>query len=218
MTCQSNGAITGTTSKDNYKIAQIGNQVWLAANLIDKRNPRPPGSTCYGGIASTNCEEEKYGSLYDWKTAMRLENEEVDYNIEFYNPAANLLIRGPCPDGFYLPRDEDWQKLIDYAGGPSIAGGRLKSTSDWNNNGNGVDAYGFNALPGGYYSELAYSESTAAGYSGKGSRVMWWSMTEHPNSDAYYWTIISSDSEARKFYQSKRLHKAYVRCLLYYKE
>jgi len=213
MTCQPNGAITGISKSGGYKVAQIGNQVWLAENLredykiLDEESGIESSSVCYGNI-SANCS--KYGRLYDWALGMALENKYNYESFSFQYP----LVGGRCPTGFYLPEDDDWQKLIDYAGGASIAGGRLKSTTGWNGNGNGTDSYGFNALAGGYYSDLVAGSS----YFEEGSRSMWWSRAQNPETRAYYRTMIASDTEVRNFYQSKYLHKAYIRCLLYYKE
>jgi len=197
MTCNSNGAITGT-SKAGYKVAQIGDQVWLAENLkADLKN-----SVC------GDCN--KYGRLYDWATGMGIEE---NYNYEEYNFQYDL-VSGPCPTGFYLPRDDDWQRLVDYAGGAAIAGGRLKSTTGWSDNGNGLDAYGFNALPGGSINEIFAGD----GFNGTEGKISkWWSTTQHPNPDAYYWAIYSSDTEIRNFFQPKGSNKAYIRCVLYYK-
>jgi uncharacterized protein (TIGR02145 family) len=101
-------------------------------------------NVCYGNDPA-NCK--KYGSLYDWDMAMKA-----------------------CPVGFHLPSDAEWETLKDYVGDKN--GTKLKSTSGWNNNGDGTDDYGFSALPGGYGSSDGYFGN--AGYSGN-----WWSATEH---------------------------------------
>jgi len=202
MTCQPNGAITGITKVGEYKVAQIGNQVWLAENLKENYTITESSSVCYDNV-SANCS--KYGMLYDWALGMSLPN---------YCNSDNCTPSNPCPVGFSLPSDDDWQTLVDYAGGAAIAGGRLKSTTGWSDNGNGTDSYGFNALPGGSYNEIFSGD----GFNGtEGSISKWWSTTQKSNSDAYYWTIYSSDTEIRHFFQSKGSNKAYVRCLLYYK-
>jgi uncharacterized protein (TIGR02145 family) len=184
MTCQNTGAITGTNY--GYPVAQIGEQIWLAKDL-----------------------DVAVNKLYDWVEAMDTADASCyKKNCSF---GAKLPRKGPCPTGFYLPEDKDWQKLIDYAGGASIAGGRLKSTDGWSYNGNGMDDYGFSAKPNGYYNGIVSLNSDV------GSRSMWWSLTQHPSNGDYasYWTIISSDTEVRNSHQDKELHKAYVRCLHY---
>ena len=48
-----------------------------------------------------------------------------------------------------IPSREDFQQLSDFLGGDAISGDKLKSTTGWNNNGNGTNSSGFNAYPGG---------------------------------------------------------------------
>jgi len=68
-----------------------------------------------------------YGFLYDYATAMKV-----------------------CPVGWHLPSDEEWRILEKHTGDKS--GTKLKSTSAWENNGNGSNSFGFNAIPAGWYS------------------------------------------------------------------
>jgi len=187
-TCQADGKIEGTIKNETkpdgsaYKIVQIGNQVWLAEDLAV--------------------------GLDDWATSMDVPS---NFNTERYSFPSNVPWKGPCPDGFYVPSDEDWKKLVDYAGGADLAGNRLKSKSGWLNGGDGLDSYGFNALPKGY-------ENNIVGPTDVGSRAMWWSLTQPLSNNvrnASYWTIISADSEVRNHNQDKALFKAYVRCLYY---
>ncbi|MDR2594194.1 MAG: hypothetical protein LBC87_05425 [Fibromonadaceae bacterium] len=217
MKCEANGKIVGKTKDKRdgkeYNIAQIGRQIWLAENLNYKTSEPLNKGVCYGENAS-NCD--KYGILYDWATAMSLTNE-CNYTDAGCPPEQGVLWGAICPPDFYIPGNEDWQELIDYAGGDSIAGSRLKSTSGWNSNGNGTDSYGFNALPGGYYYEYTHGFSEGPDdKENKNSIAMWWANTQHPKPDAYYWTVISYDTEARNNFQSKGPHKAYVRCLHYF--
>ena len=50
-----------------------------------------------------------------------------------------------CPSGWHLPSIEEYRTLFDFAGYAT----KLKATSGWDANGaeNGVDIYGFSALP-----------------------------------------------------------------------
>ena len=135
------GTFTDSRNGKSYKTVKIGTQTWFAENL----NYVVGNSACYEGNSS-NCAT--YGRLYDWETALTA-----------------------CPAGWHLPSDAEWTTLTDYVGGVSTAGGKLKSTSGWYNNGNGTDDFGFSALPGG------------SGYGNDyflyvGSYGYWWSATE----------------------------------------
>jgi len=213
MTCDSEtGAITGVSRSGGYPIAQIGTQVWMRKNIdviitASSSSSSNNGSSCYEG-SPDNCTT--YGRLYDWSTAMSIASS---FNTERYSFPSDVLWQGPCPEGFYIPTDEDWKKLMEYAGGASDAGGRLKAKSGWDNNGNGTDSYGFSALPGGYHNNVV-----GGGYFEKTTRAMWWSLTQplsNNKRNASYWTIISADTELRDHNQDKALYKAYVRCLYY---
>jgi uncharacterized protein (TIGR02145 family) len=122
---------TFTDSRDGnkYRTVEIGGMRWMAENLNYKTSS---GSWCYG---NRNPSCDKYGRLYDWKTAMTA-----------------------CPSGWYLPSRQEWIDLISVA----YYSKKLKAISGWNNNGNGTDDYGFSALPGGYH-QLGSSDFYGAG-------------------------------------------------------
>jgi uncharacterized protein (TIGR02145 family) len=132
-----------------YKTIKIGNQWWMAENLnigvlID-----------YTQWASDNNNIEKYcynnsdsmcniyGGLYLWQ-------EMMQYNYgDKINPSNT---QGICPCGWHLPADEEWQELIDFLGGRSVAGGKLKETgtNHWKHtNIETTNETGFTALPAG---------------------------------------------------------------------
>ena len=120
-----------------YKTVKIGDQVWMAENL----NYKVDSSFCYNDSAEY-CE--KYGRLYQWVTAVGKSEEECGYGnyCRFSG-----MVRGVCPKGWHLPREEEWKTLSTKVGGKSKT---LKSQSGWNDyNGNGTDAYGFSAFPAG---------------------------------------------------------------------
>jgi len=101
-----------------------------------------------------NSNVAKYGYLYNFETAKNV-----------------------CPNGYHLPTDDEWTELADFVG--DDAGKKLKATSGWDSNGNGVDEFGFSALPGGYRS---YRGSFyTAGYNGG-----WWSSTAESSSNAWF--------------------------------
>jgi uncharacterized protein (TIGR02145 family) len=120
--------------------------------------PTSNGSMCYGSIAD-NCTE--YGRLYSLATAQTA-----------------------CPAGWRLPSRREWGDLAIAAGGTGEygtggeAGYKLKSSDGWNQSGDGDDAFGFSALPGGIYENTF----TSVGYSG-----FWWTATEDYSRGGYYY-------------------------------
>ncbi|MDR2583169.1 MAG: hypothetical protein LBC75_06790 [Fibromonadaceae bacterium] len=116
-----------------YKTVKFDKQTWMAENL----NYNASDSKCYEN-QEINCQ--KYGRLYNWETA-----------------------KSACPSGWHLPNNNEWQALVDFAGGDKVAGIILKASNGWN--WNGVDAVGFSALPGGYgYSDGGFSRVGYDGY------------------------------------------------------
>ena len=144
-----NGGFVDNRDNRLYKATEIGDQIWMAENL----NYASADSKCYRDNPE-NCD--KYGRLYDWLAAMEI-----------------------CPSGWHIPSDDEWDDLIDYAGGSSKAGKHLKAANGWNSNGNGTDRHGFSALPGGH-------GSSSGGFSDAGTGGRWWSASESYRTGAYH--------------------------------
>jgi len=131
---------TFTDSRDGkiYKTVKIGNQVWMAENL----NYAVKGSKCYG--------EGGQVWISDKGKDITLSSAEIQANCTKYGRLYNwATVKKACPSGWHLPNKKEWQTLVDIAGGEKIAGKKLKAKSGWNKNGNGMDDFGFAALPGG---------------------------------------------------------------------
>jgi len=160
-----------------YRWVKIGSQTWMAENLYYNA----PGSKCYDN-SSKECR--KYGRLYDWKTA-------VD----------------ACPDGWHLPSDEEWQELIDFAGGDDIAGKKLRAKNGWGSN-NGTDDYDFSALPGGF----GYSSNNVLFFLQSGKYSNWWSVTEFNGYSAFERNMYyDKDNVVRK--DSDKNYLQSIRCV-----
>jgi len=138
-----------------YPTVQIGSQVWLAENLDLKAagidinpagEPATPAAWYYDRDEETYGENgNKYGLLYNWYAAKLLEDNK-----------ATLF------PGWHVPTLADFTTLTQSCGGGSVAGGKLKSTTGWRNNGNGTDEFGFAGYPAGYY-DSNYSRFRAVG-------------------------------------------------------
>ncbi|MEI6765077.1 MAG: FISUMP domain-containing protein [Bacteroidota bacterium] len=131
-----------------YHKVTIGNQVWTKENLkVSHYNngdsiPNVTVAAQWGAPIGAYC-------IYDNDTV------NVDVYGFLYNWRAVSDSRGLCPDGWHVPTDAEWTVLTGFAGGDSIAGGKLKAigTEYWiDPNTNATDDYGFSAGPGGYRS------------------------------------------------------------------
>ena len=81
----------------------------------------------------------------------------------------------------------------------------MKSTSGWYSNGNGSDAYGFSALPGGY-------RSSSGSFYYLGYNGYWWSSDECSSSYAWYRNLYYDDGQVYRGYYAKAYGFS-VRCL-----
>jgi uncharacterized protein (TIGR02145 family) len=178
------GKAAESTVKDpydgkTYKTVKIGTQTWMAENL----NYAAKGSKCHENKPE-NCQ--KYGRQYNWAAAKKA-----------------------CPSGWHLPSNNEWDILVDFAGG-DMAGKNLKASSGWNNSGNGTDAYGFAALPGGY----SDSDGFVLDFDDDG---YWWSSSENNSGGADYRHMRYSGEDVyhsgKVNYSRNKNYLLSVRCL-----
>ena len=180
---------------NNYRTVEIGTQTWMAENL----DYNVSGSKCYNNLNS-NCDI--YGRLYNWSTAMAL---PASCNTSTCSGQIRSPHQGICPDGWHIPSDTDWDVLMSYAGGSSVAGAKLKSVRGWYNNGNGTDQYGFSALPGGYgSSDGSFDYASNFG--------IWLSANEYNSGNAYGPLIDYISGNAYWGYEDKSFLQS-VRCV-----
>ena len=121
-----------------YPVVKIGNQEWMAENLkVEDYNN-------YDDISQF--ETYPYWMLASDPSLYECGN--------YYQNGVVTDIRGICPQGWQMPRNDDWNELITYLGGADVAGEKLKSVeheyAQWSSN-PGDGSTGFNALPAGYF-------------------------------------------------------------------
>ena len=159
---------------------RIGSQTWMTENLnyTYKVSGEVYGNFCYADDY-TNCA--KYGRLYTWAAAMDsagiLSSGSVGCG---YNKTCSpsYPVRGICPLGWHVPRKVEWETLFREVGGNSVAGEMLKSRTGWNDEGNGLDAYFFSALPAG----VRYNYGK---YALEGDNTHIWSSDVYDSNGAY---------------------------------
>ncbi len=169
-----------------YGYAVIGTQTWMTNNLNFEYNEGTAKSYCYENDPE-NCKT--YGRLYTWDAATK-----------------------SCPEGFHLPSEEEWKTLEAYVadslfdGSTESVGYALKSTSGWKTD-NGLNAFGFNALPAGYYSNM---ENT---FSKVRDNAYFWSTKEFSSENfAYYWGMENYSNSLKTTTYSKEFSLS-VRCV-----
>lgn len=130
-----------------YNTAIIGNQIWLVENLkVTHYNNGDP--IYYEPDSIEWCSFGSQGAYCNYN------NDESYANIygRIYNWHAVSDDRKIAPEGWHVPTDAEWTTLIDFLGGDSIAGGKLKESEfiHWQSPNTGAtNESGFKALPGG---------------------------------------------------------------------
>ena len=126
-------------------------------------------------------------------------NEEYAENYGYlYNWYAAADGRDIAPIGWHVPTDAEWTQLIDYLGGESIAGGKLKSTSGWSAPNTGaMNESGFSALPGGFRNFYGY-------FSDLTDNAFFWSASESGSTSAWYRALNYYYIDISRYYYYKK--------------
>lgn len=171
---QSTSAFTDARDGQTYKTISFENTttgktvVWLAQNL----NYKVEDSYPYDDDESNR---DELGLLYTWEAAKKA-----------------------CPKGWHLASDSEWSMLVNKFGGTDEAGKVLKSEKGWNEDGNGTNSSGFNALPGG-------QRSPNGSYRVKGILGLWWSSTPTgEEGKAWEWNLHYGGPSSVKLLKSNK--------------
>ena len=173
----------------------IGSQIWSTTNLdvTSYRDGTPipqvtdpsawanltTGAWCYYNNNSAN--GTTYGKLYNWYAVAGIHDNDPSTPNKFL-----------APTGWHVPSDTEWAVLIDYLGGESVAGGKMKETgtSHWlSPNTDATNSSGFMGLPGGYHNEDGTFYSI--NYSGH-----WWSSSDSDINGAFLLDLICNSGIA----------------------
>ena len=199
------GSMTDSRDGQVYRTVKIGNQTWMAENLNYYDVSLDGRSWCFGAensVTTPNCAMT--GRLYTWAATVGKAEDVCGYLHECDLDSGN--IQGICPDGWHLPSKEEWSVLVNVVGGASVAGMVLKSSSGWDDLGNGSDDFGFSALPAGFRNGNGSSDNDGIG-------AYFWSSTEYGN-DAYYMYLFYYGGSASIENNGGKYAGYSVRCLV----
>jgi uncharacterized protein (TIGR02145 family) len=194
---------------NEYQTVMIGEQCWMAENLkvTHYRNGDPilnvidntewvnlsTGGYCNYDNDSTNVTT--YGRLYNWHAL----NDE----------------RNIAPEGWRVPTGNDWGTLVDYLGGSSVAGGKMKSTGTieggdglWlSPNTGATNESGFTGLPGGFRSGNIGSSQKM------GASAWFWISPVDGSENAYFRHLRHNYQNTSLQYGDYKNHGISVRCV-----
>lgn len=128
--------------------------------MAENLNYKTKGSVCFDN-KDGNCK--KYGRLYTLEAA-----------------------KSACPSGWHLPSMEEFKSLLDYMGPDNSEWSRNLRANSWDE---GLDKYGFSALPAGRYDSVSFDRL--------GNGADFWS-SEVDIRTAYSLSFSKSDFGARE--------------------
>ncbi len=190
---------------NRYQTVLIGSQIWMVENL--KATKFRDGSTI------PNVTDDSQWGLLTTPAWCNYKNETKNGAVfgRLYNWHAVNDPKGLCPAGWRVPTDAEWTALIDFVGGRTVAGGKLKESGSQNWYGAnvfGTNEYGFTALPG----DFRPSNGIIV-YHMFNSCYFWSSTPVSPTSStAYYNWIPYSDKIVTRASTDKKVGYS-VRCI-----
>lgn len=148
------GEVVDSRDGKTYKTLGIKTQMWMAENLDFEYKVKPldGDSVVYGSYTNSSCDT--CGRYYTWAAVMDSAGvfSSSTLGCGYGNECSMTYpVRGICPEGWHLPRTDEWFALFGTVGGKNEAQMVLRSQHDWNNDENGLDTYGFSVLPAGWF-------------------------------------------------------------------
>lgn len=177
-----------------YQTVIIGNQVWLAENLRVTRYRN-------GDEIRNVTDNIEWSNL---TTGARCANNNNETNADtygyLYNGYAVDDSRNIAPEGWHVPTDAEWQIFIDYLGGESVAGGKMKETgtTHWQSpNAGATNESGFSALPAACRFAIGY-------FGGLGGYACFWSATKYSSGAAWIRCLYNYSSDVDNYGSGNR--------------
>ncbi len=210
------GDILTDIDGNEYGTVQIGNQCWTSESSISTHYhdgtaiPQASSSADWESLGHTGkgyCFYENNES-----TGVVLYTYSAATNGVIFDTISEATVQGVCPSGWHLPSRAEYNELIDFLGGPSVAGGKLKEigTTNWIAPNEGADnSSGFTAFPSGF-------RMNTGSFYYLGEWAGFWSSSEDLQyvERAYYMVVNNEDADASidEFHYLKNNGMA-VRCL-----
>ena len=201
---------SSSLSNQDFKTVKIGSQTWMAENLdVDhyRNGDKIPQAKDWRAWDKSGEDSKGFWTYYIKPKGRGFFENNSDPKMygKLYNYYAVHDDRGLAPAGWHVPTYEEWNLLKETLG--SNAGKKMKSSSGWEENGNGTNESGFNGLPGGY---LDKDQFYWLGYKG-----YWWSSTEIDIDNTETWFLTSSGGfmDLLNFVDLNYSSGASVRCI-----
>jgi len=160
-----------------YNTVSIGTQCWMKENL--KTTRYRDSSAIPTGLSDSVWRKTTTGAyaIYD--------NDPANNTLygKLYNWYAVADSRNLCPTGWHVPSDAEWTSLVNFLGGETEAGGKMKATTGWAPpNTDATNSSGFSGLPGGFRGD-------DGSFNFIGVNGDWWSSSQFSSIDASFCTL-----------------------------
>ena len=110
------GTLTDERDGHEYKTLYVGDDVWMAENLVYDYKVEGDSST---GSCTTRCCE-MLGRSYQWKDAVDsaglISGDATGCGYKASSSQCNMTlpVQGICPDGWHLPSTSEWRTLFGF--------------------------------------------------------------------------------------------------------
>ena len=192
-----------------YTTVQIGGQCWLKENLRNTANMSRVMEFEYDGV--TYHYPDVYAYDY-WQYNANNVSRGVFYSAgyaaassQYATSYAHSNQQAACPDGWHVPTVQEATELINFLGGSSVAGAKLKSATGWSTN--GTNESGFNMAPSGYGKANATNDNYDFVY-GTTNSYFWVSGSSVPKR-----FVVSSNNSTASFFTSSQYDLVPIRCM-----
>lgn len=154
---------------NTYRTVVVGNKTWMADNL--KVTHYNDGAAMMGATSQDQFKAASSGAYVGYNASS---NNAATYGYLYNEYAVNTNM--VCMTGWHVPSAAEWMALAENLGGTDAAGGRMKSSTTWNNPNVAADnESGFNGLAGGSYCRVCLSNNGI--FADQGTDGYWWSST-----------------------------------------
>lgn len=186
-----------------YHTVKIGTQVWLLENLKTTKYrdctpiPNVKDDAAWGQLTS--------GGYCDYKN--------VEKNAATYGRLYNWYVigdkRGIAPEGWHVPSNAEFKTLVEFLGGQSVAGGKLKEAgfTHWPlPNKDASNTSGFTGLPGG-------DRAKSGSFYALGEYGYLWTSTESVKNSAFNRHLLLYSGAFEDDYQDNKCSGFSIRCI-----
>jgi uncharacterized protein (TIGR02145 family) len=186
-----------------YHTIKIGTQVWMIENLKTTKYrdctpiPNVKDDEAWGKLTA--------GGYCDYKN---IEKNSANYG-RLYNWYVIGDKRGIAPQGWHVPTNDEFNTLVEYLGGESVAGGKLKEAgfANWPSpNKDATNSSGFAGLPGG-------NRAKSGSFYALGQYGYLWTSTENEKNSAFNRHLLLYSGAFQDNYKDTKCAGFSIRCI-----